>query len=577
MIVTGTSHDLSGALAIHLLRADHNESVRILPGRDVPDTAALPDAIQRIRDLAIPSSGKIPKKPGYHLSASPSQPLDADGWTEFWTEIEREMGLSDCAYVEVEHVKQRADGTSEPHRHRVYSRVDLEGNLANNNRDWARLATVARLHEYRHGEEMTPTRFDPEIINRLRRSGHHDAAAVVEAASPAEKPVAAISGSDFKQQQSTKISARDVHKTAWMEWSESVDPDDFARRMRRRGLTVVQGDKGPTIIDPRGGTYGVGRSVASGCKLLSGQTIKSAPINKAVASIPLMPIDAVRNDLPVDFTPWRAAQPDALPDLPSLSSLGSINSSLPAKPALNPADLALEIDLARPALDPDPTPSITTALETLYEPHRPAPAADRDPRPDRGLDGPLGSASGRDEGRPDPGTPRPDRPSPDQRQRAPERRREADQPTAWLTGFDAPTVAFKWDLISKKWRDLIEPQVDLRSVKYVDRVAGRIDFRDGSTVNDLESRITTDQPGRAQIAAMLMLAAEKGWPGAVLDGSGWSPETATEAAQIATQLGLRLNPGEGLSDDARGALERAYAPSETQSVPETGNSPGFTP
>lgn len=124
MIVKTSQRDRAAWLAAHLIRADTNESVAIVGGRDVialdvhlalrQFEAQWRLSRSRARDFLV------------HAAISPAQPLSETQWVEAWEIYERQHGLGGQPYVEVEHGKPGDTGRPS-HRHRVYLRIRADG------------------------------------------------------------------------------------------------------------------------------------------------------------------------------------------------------------------------------------------------------------------------------------------------------------------------------------------------------------------------------------------------------------------------------------------------------------------
>lgn len=215
MIIQSTRISRQGGvryIARHLLdKTDVNERIEVLAG----DRNALHDA----------SALAKAKGCGYslrHLSISPEREMTPRQLSEFLCALDAEFRIGpDRPRLIVRHLK---DGRA--HFHIAVAEVDpVTLRVLDCRNDYARLEDLARRYERDHGEHVQPARAERR---EQRIEGFSDIAR-----KRAERHVPKFDRTKIKQ-------------------AFAAGPDVFAREIRRQGLRIEDGDKGPILVNPSG-------------------------------------------------------------------------------------------------------------------------------------------------------------------------------------------------------------------------------------------------------------------------------------------------------------------------------------
>lgn len=299
MITKGSAHRGQG-LAFHLLNTADNERVRVLPARNLVSN----DIGDAIRQFAAETTGTKASNGMIHLSASPdprhSESLTEADWERVWQLYEQEFGLEGRAFAQVEHHK-----AGRTHRHRVYQRIDPETRTATHlSHSYARQELVSRLAEYELGHEPIRGAHHRYVMGRLRNE--RPEAAQWLAHRLGEKPptpVARTNHNEHQQEKRTGISHEAVAQTAAEAWRSADNQSAFEHALADQGLALGVGEKTSQIVDDRGGTHDLRRTLKAG-----GEQVRSREI-RAFIDINTLPgvdqIKAAQAD--------RAAEADAEP------------------------------------------------------------------------------------------------------------------------------------------------------------------------------------------------------------------------------------------------------------------------
>jgi hypothetical protein len=234
------------------------------------------DVASAIKDLDAFKRGMQATKNLAHFHIDPAGSLNAAGWDRAWAALEREYGLQGCPYVEVEHEKK-----GRVHRHRVYSRLDLEtGKTVQLSHNFARNEKLGHELALAFGEELVPGRHSGAIIATWGREGKVDAIAALQAAQhrlaqdgrkPGDRTTSRV---DLQQEERTGVPRQIVVRLVGSAWRDSGDAVSFRAALQTEGLELARGAKGGlVVVDRAGGTHSVARLLRS-----AGVTIRAADV-----------------------------------------------------------------------------------------------------------------------------------------------------------------------------------------------------------------------------------------------------------------------------------------------------------
>ena len=256
MLIKSTQRAAPMNLANHLLKdrdADGKlQTVTVIGARGV---VADDDVLASLQDFTlIAATSKKCQKHLYHVSVSPAQPMTQTDWDLLWRLYEKEFGLEDLPYIEVEH----AGKDRPPHRHRVFERVDFQTGkaikLAHTKR---RNEKVARISEYRLGHKLNPGAHNRCVMMRLHAEGQQDIVEwmAAQGAHTAPRPYQDFDYHDAQRDKRLQSNRKKVSGTTKLAW-QLPTAQKFIRAIAQQGLMLAQGNRSSyVLIDEHGGTY----------------------------------------------------------------------------------------------------------------------------------------------------------------------------------------------------------------------------------------------------------------------------------------------------------------------------------
>ena len=327
----------SAGLGAHL-QADENERARVTAGRGILST----DTENAVAELTARGTGSSTKKPLVHASLSPDQLMTKEQWKRAWKEWEQARGLEGQPYIEVEHKKK-----DRVHRHRVYSRVDVDRGAAIKQSHEKRInERVARSLEVEFGHELTAGRHNKAVMSWAQESGHTALAEQVAPLTEQPRPQARMTQKQWQQKERTGVDPREVAAAAASAWQQSDSPDAFRAALGERGLLLAQGRKNPQIVDQSGGTHDVRRTLNQ-----ADQQVRAADVRGMIPA-ELESVDEAREQ-------QRERQTEPAPEQEGPTS--------DQPPELSLAERARELVQKHEAAAPEPTPEPDPAPEPERE------------------------------------------------------------------------------------------------------------------------------------------------------------------------------------------------------------------
>lgn len=271
MIIKGTARTNPDNLARHLLNRKDNERVAVIGNLNlaVPDS----DVTGALREMVAIAKGTNCEKPLYHaiISPEPGEAMGPDGWAKSVDVLEKVLGLQDHQRVVLLHKKQGRE-----HVHVVWNRVDIDRmkavSMSHNYRKHERAARILERvlghaktpsKAQRRQAEKTPEREpgDPGPARGAEKLRTQDIRKVVENA-----PREGLSHFEHQRQKRLNIDEKAVRQVVATAWREAATPDEFKKKIEASGMRLVNGERGPLILDESGGYRTVARCV-SGLKV----------------------------------------------------------------------------------------------------------------------------------------------------------------------------------------------------------------------------------------------------------------------------------------------------------------------
>lgn len=227
-------------LVEHLLNGEDNEEVHVMQGsvRDVEDAFA--DALRFGREFAV-----------RHWILSPGQEVSKDQFDSAVALLGQEFGFQPTSAVEIRHRKPRTTGAFDQHLHLLVPEIDpATGAVLSSSHNYQRNEKIARLLEHAWDHPFTSGAHNRAVIVALKREGHTELAAALEAAFPDSLPRPRQSYNTADQQRLKRAgfdlpALREIIASAWR---AKTSRDQFEQQISRHGLTLERGDRPRTYV-----------------------------------------------------------------------------------------------------------------------------------------------------------------------------------------------------------------------------------------------------------------------------------------------------------------------------------------
>lgn len=250
MIIKSSQRAGHAELAAHLVKKKDidgtPQKVTVSGNRDLASNDNVHDALQ---DMAILSqASQRCQKDLYHISMNPSQEMTEADWNAAWEAYEKEFGLSHLPYIEVTHDKGEH---RQPHKHRVYERVDVEtGKAVHLNHTRIRNEKVARVVEFTLGHPLTVGKHNRTVMKQLEQDGQSDIIAWMREghAHDCERPAANQNHADVQQEKRTDLPTEQVKAELQACYKAAVDGRSFQVLIAEKGYALAKGDKRDFVI-----------------------------------------------------------------------------------------------------------------------------------------------------------------------------------------------------------------------------------------------------------------------------------------------------------------------------------------
>ncbi|MGC2856759.1 hypothetical protein ACM64Y_14900 [Novispirillum sp. DQ9] len=194
----------------------------------------------------------------------------------------------------VSQIKSALDGHSgRLHGHVVRLTIDLEtGTRLNLSHDYARRERLCRESEFDHGRPFTKAAQNKAVYKHLCESRPEVAEAMKAAGLlQGDRPIGQ-SPAERHQAERTKIETIDVQAAALKAWESSDTAKAFEAALSEHGFALVEGDKGPRLMDPSGSTHDLRRTLNRASKAAGyDKTIRKADVERRVGNSPLPTVE----------------------------------------------------------------------------------------------------------------------------------------------------------------------------------------------------------------------------------------------------------------------------------------------
>jgi hypothetical protein len=237
VVIKGGARAGPGELALHLLRADTNELVKVRSFDRVTATE-LRDALF---EMVAMGQGSRSRRPLYHASINTPvwEALTEDQKAASIDRLGRQLGLDGQPRVEVEHIKG-----GRHHLHVVWLRIDPETGKA-----------IPDSHNYRKHEEVARD-LEREFGHERVQGAHHEREGV-------DRPGRRPSLGETRQGERSGLTPEAAKAQLRELWSQADTGQAFVAALDDAGWVLAQGDKRNVLValDPAGETHAVNKDI----------------------------------------------------------------------------------------------------------------------------------------------------------------------------------------------------------------------------------------------------------------------------------------------------------------------------
>jgi len=264
MIIKSSQRAGHQELAKHLMKQrDIDGTPQVVTVSGSRDLITGDDVYEALDDMAIMAQASDRcQKDLYHVSMSPAAPMDEEAWAVAWDAYEQEFGLQDQPFIEVTHAK---GDNRPPHKHRCYSRVDIQtGRAVAISHNYVRNELVSRLIEYNFGHDLVIGKFNRSVMKRLRQEGENEIVAWMEAghAHSCERPAAKQNHQDVQQEKRTRVPTDQVVQDLTECFERTDNGRSFEVALAEKGYVLARGDRRDfVVIDWQGAVHSPRRRI----------------------------------------------------------------------------------------------------------------------------------------------------------------------------------------------------------------------------------------------------------------------------------------------------------------------------
>ncbi|MBS1051135.1 hypothetical protein [Gluconobacter japonicus] len=286
MIAGATLGRGGSALAHHLADSkQHNEVTS--PGlyRGLISTGIR----NQVKELTGIVSHARSNNPLLHVHANPdtSREWTESEWGDWWQTYEDEFSLQTQAFHESIHIKN-----GRTHKHRTYSLVKPDGTCIKLPHQQRRHEKLSRLAEIRTGSAITKGAHNHAVLNALEKAGFHQEISVLKEAGIhlGDRARAGKTPKERAQEERTAIPKETIDTIAYTCWTQTrnLSAEAFQDAVEAWGLSLVQGDKVPVLLDVSGNCHPILRAINAGSKdVKNPQRLKKKELDIFLSTISL--------------------------------------------------------------------------------------------------------------------------------------------------------------------------------------------------------------------------------------------------------------------------------------------------
>jgi hypothetical protein len=265
----------AGILAVHLLRTDDNETVKVL---DIRGTARPDDVAASLRSMQRATELTRGKTGLFHVAINPrdteADNMTSQQWERCLRAIEDEFKLWDQPCVIVEHRKE-----NRTHRHAVFQLTDTESRkLIDIKHDYFRCITLGLQLEKEFCHELTDRQPSRDSYTRK------------------------------EQQQAKRLGEKVKNRRTDLRnvFANANDADEFKQMLEAKGYTLAQGDRAAVVlVDNKGEVLGLARELGvkvNEIKSYLGVSWKSLPTIEDVRELKKMAVKELNQEKDSDVS-----------------------------------------------------------------------------------------------------------------------------------------------------------------------------------------------------------------------------------------------------------------------------------
>lgn len=339
MIIDGGARKNGKFFSVHLAKTEDNERVTVLEYKNLcSDT--ITDAFREMKSVAKATRAE---NYFYHASMNPREDevLTPEQWEIAIDRLEANLGLTDHARFQVEHVKEGRE-----HRHIIWSRVDADTMtvVPAKNDYYIHMATAREL-EKEFGHQATP---DLSIGHRTEKT---------------------VQDWELFRAQESKIDPHQVAAEVTALYRQSDNGVAFVSGLEEAGYVLANGHRGYNIIDSYGDSHSLVRRLDG---------VKTAELRNYLADVPLESLPSVAEAAAIVRERNRQDETSGSSDVRVLpeeqaernkisEGFGGIDNSIPPDPSFNPKLAILEKYAAEHHQKPDTYPAATSAEDMAQQ------------------------------------------------------------------------------------------------------------------------------------------------------------------------------------------------------------------
>ena len=272
-----------------------------------------------LTDLTSHANSKQPILHAYFSPDSTTEFTD-EQYNRFWQRYEREFGLQEQPFCEVEHLGKNRFGELRRHYHRAYSIVKEDGTCLRMDHHRQRNEKIARMTEVIENQELTKGAFNLSVLKALgetlkalksKEMLTADEMVYLDEVERAHKaiskshiiegsrPIPRMSDRQRLQQERTGVDFEAFTKTVWDTWNETMrrnhSVERFQAELMSMNYMLVRGKKCLLVVNDKGHYETLVNLLKKPEIEKNGARIPAGEINKYFENVNLLKVDKIND------------------------------------------------------------------------------------------------------------------------------------------------------------------------------------------------------------------------------------------------------------------------------------------